>query len=109
WRSAWVYSEKRCPDGEDLYGGFMLRCMLLLISLVAMGLTEPRSNGSQQDGSSEASAEDIKLAREFMEGIKKNIAYRAGAADAISEQVAREHLDAQALLRGFLKLLQRGT
>jgi HEAT repeat protein len=84
----------------------MPRYISSLIVLFPLACGSPKSDQAPTNPA-QASSDDVELAREFIEKIQKNHAYRMGVTDA-RDVALKEKLDQQALLRGSIELLKNG-
>jgi hypothetical protein len=69
----------------------------------------PLACGSPKSDQTKAGPEDVTLAREFIESLQKDTAYRLGREDAVQNEIDRQKASAKALLRGSVELLRSGN
>jgi hypothetical protein len=82
------------------------RYISFLIILLPLACGSPKSDQAPANPA-QASPDDVQLAREFIQKIQKNHAYRMGVIDA-RDIALKERVDKQGLLRGSIELLKNG-
>src|SRR5947209_3359622 len=85
----------------------LLACWLSL-TCISVSSAEEAKRAVKPVTRSQPSSDEAKSARAFIEKMEKDRGYHLGMGDPIRREIANEKLDGKALLRGSIKLLQRG-